>query len=1741
MKKSLKKTLSLLLVSVIVLTTLLISPITSYAAESPLKLESSNIAIWADAEKVLSQADIADFKNGNKLAALGGVQPFKRSSSSSNYYWFLPSTADCSALTFWFDGTASIDGTAITSGTPTDILSDINEGGVQRTVTLTLNGTNYSITAMKSGEVGTVYIDTQSGSLSKITNAKNEFGGADTSVFESGSIMVVQPNGKVDYCGVMEKMSGRGNGTWSTTNNKNPYNIKLAISSSLLGMGSAKKWCLLANSNDASLVKNQLTYDFAKYIGIKYQPTCKPVDLYVNQQYLGSYQLSEKVEIKSNRIDISDAYDNLEIANGTVDAETGILIPADLTGTAVTKYNPNTGLGTATYNQAGHSITAKNYSPSLTDPGDYTGGYLYELEISQRWVGENAGFCAYNRQGWVIKSADYASANMINYSYDLLYALGSSVYNGGIVPSNETVTDCSGLNRLQDKVYGEHKITNPAPAEQYRNKKWSDLLDADSAVRYYWTQEFFKNMDSSTSSTYFYKDSDSIDSKIYAGPMWDMDNSIGYDRTGSRWGYSWTSSDGWYTKNSRIYRWRVDDSETGYSTDQKAPLNFYGALATNCTDFWTSAEKYWYNYISPAVDIISGKSVDETGTLKSAEEYINTVSKSGYMDAVRLDINNSSYDTAGHINGMTNWFNERQTWINSQLTKTDLSGATVDTVADQYYTGYEITPKTEVKTFKTGVGNITLEEGMDYNLSYSNNVNAGTATLTANGMGIYSGSVNKSFRIIKSDISSCSLEIESNAYSNMILTADIRISDGRELPASHTYQWYRNGAAISGATEKTYTTTPEDVGAAITVTATGDNINMTGSITSNTCTVLEGSRPTGYTQTIAAWDYDFTANSAALITADPSGLEYYYTATSGENQSDANLYASVDATENAKIKWSGSSDLYTNDSNSVTSDQSPVMGTSKTDLLAWGKYPYFETIVSTSGFEGIKFSAKLGGTKKGPRGWKLQYSLDGVNYTDTGASYTIVNNKNMELAFENISLPQECDNKSKVYIRMVVCENMAINGTNTIVNQLSGDASVNNIKVTGSSLKVVTELQAPVITPQTGTALFSDNNVTITDSNGGADVYYTLNGGEPILYTGEFNPFNSETAKVGTDSVTIRAYAKFEDIISETTTAEYTFAGVNINSFSYETYSTEVLNGAVDSSGGVYGESGKMTAYTDGKSQYVPLWNEKNGSFCISPDDGAFWSENSGFTYKISTAGYENINFSCMAYTTAQGPKSLTLQYSTDGITYYNVASDVPLAANMMLENLFVNVPLPEACSNQKELYLRLVTSENMTFGGSVLHNNASKGNLYVNNVIIAGEDNGSYKMPYTNKSTSYFGDNGVIKYNSPDGLPVQYAVVDSQGTIVQNGVCPTAGIQLSTVKGFDPAKQEAYRVLTWVEEDEESSITNIQTYYYKGDTVVKFNYNDSTKPFGSFVSSDFLSVSSTGGVNSGTLSMYPNATDKAILSYTGTYGVKVAYSADNPFTASGKLDNQNGSGYWLMETSTVGYKNLTLSLEQLSSNNGPRDWGIAYSTDGLNYTYADNSNVRAISNDASSSTVETYSNFALPAACSNQEKLYIKVFINGGEGVDGDELSLATKGNTGINTIELSGTQIPSSVTVNTTVLETKNSTTGSVNFGGVSVYVNGVLKGETNENGQFDLALVKNRPYTITLNGSGIVEKTITVTVTGDETINTPLLVFDVNNDGFINAKDYAIINKDEKYSSCKQYFENFINTNTSEFVYK
>ena len=100
-----------------------------------------------------------------------------------------------------------------------------------------------------------------------------------------------------------------------------------------------------------------------------------------------------------------------------------------------------------------------------------------------------------------------------------------------------------------------------------------------------------------------------------------------------------------------------------------------------------------------------------------------------------------------------------------KITPLALSKATVAAVPDQEYTGSAIKPSPAVK-MTVGGKMATLKAGTDYTLSYANNVEVGTATITVTGKGNFSGTKKVSFQI-----TSTAPEIERLAGDNRVQTS----------------------------------------------------------------------------------------------------------------------------------------------------------------------------------------------------------------------------------------------------------------------------------------------------------------------------------------------------------------------------------------------------------------------------------------------------------------------------------------------------------------------------------------------------------------------------------------------------------------------------------------------------------------------------------------------------------------------------------------------------------------------------------------------------------------------------------------------------------------------------------------------------------------------------------------------------------------------------------------------------------
>jgi hypothetical protein len=98
------------------------------------------------------------------------------------------------------------------------------------------------------------------------------------------------------------RIRGRGNSTWAMP--KKPYRLNLNEAASLLGMPAARNWALLANYADKTLLRTALAFCVSETLGMEYTPKSRFVELTLNGQYDGVYQLTEHVEVAPHKVNI---------------------------------------------------------------------------------------------------------------------------------------------------------------------------------------------------------------------------------------------------------------------------------------------------------------------------------------------------------------------------------------------------------------------------------------------------------------------------------------------------------------------------------------------------------------------------------------------------------------------------------------------------------------------------------------------------------------------------------------------------------------------------------------------------------------------------------------------------------------------------------------------------------------------------------------------------------------------------------------------------------------------------------------------------------------------------------------------------------------------------------------------------------------------------------------------------------------------------------------------------------------------------------------------------------------------------------------------------------------------------------------------------------------------------------------------------------------------------------------------
>ena len=203
-----------------------------------------------------------------------------------------------------------------------------------------------------------------------------------------------------------------------------------------------------------------------------------------------------------------------------------------------------------------------------------------------------------------------------------------------------------------------------------------------------------------------------------------------------------------------------------------------------------------------------------------------------------------------HISGMGNYRGSDKE-LTFEITKAKIDAAVIDSVADQKFTGNAIEPALNVT-----IDGKTLTAGTDYDAEYSNNIEAGKATVTLTGKNNYSGTKTASFKILK-DISTNTntvqiAPIEEQEYAGDAVKPDIVVTD--------TYQ---NGTVYTLEASKDYTVSyagNDDIGTA-TVTVTGKGYYK-NSLTAN-FEIVQGDL-----------GEDNTLVKAVLTNANPNALRF---------------------------------------------------------------------------------------------------------------------------------------------------------------------------------------------------------------------------------------------------------------------------------------------------------------------------------------------------------------------------------------------------------------------------------------------------------------------------------------------------------------------------------------------------------------------------------------------------------------------------------------------------------------------------------------------------------------------------------------------------------------------------------------------------------------------------------------------------------------------------------------------------
>lgn len=778
------------------------------------------------------------------------------SGTHGSYYFYVPANVDLTQAVV-YNGFSS----AVTFGS-----TSISANSCA-TVSLT-TGTTYStgqgnVIVMK-GSTDAMFIEQSNGNLP--TNTDNNLDSKGDVNIKGGTIITMDNDSTTAVFSdslAVESIKGRGNSSWKASYQifgKYAFNMKLEDGINLFGMDSAentkgsKSWCLLANNADESMLRNALTYDLANELGLPYAPEFRFVDIYDNNRYLGSYLITEKVDVGSKKLIKGEAFDDIneELVEAYNKAN-------NLEGTDnEVSINEDAKVQTGTPGNAGSYQYNNIYdgTPVVGEPVYNTRGtYLLEFEINERCDKEASWFVSSEGQNVVVKSPEFATQAQVQFVQQKFNAMEEAIFDGADV---ETL---------------------------------SQYMDVDSFVKMYLIQELSANLDSAATSFYIMLDcsNGAENARFVASPVWDYDWAYGQYKYRDQYNAKY-AVDGTVLHPEDPEKWLAKiKSRDDSSSSQIGYYSIQSKLADTNDSFKSYVKHIWNTSFYPTIQEYykDNGQIDQWYAETSASIAMNE-NRWGFIKSDSIvswgsnDTGDIHFDAVDYLKN--DWTKTRAIWLNTQIQNYDDYETTE--LATPTIKAYDSDGTTEltgaVEAGETYIIKATTTDSDVTYVLYNGDTQVATNTTGVFEITAVAGTYNYTVKTTKDTLTSEAssvVEVTVNASTIPELT-DVALESSTTT------------VALNGTFELTATATPSNVDCTYVFYKSTDNS------VSDDDTVL------------------ISSGNKATVTADTEGTFYYYVVATDSNDSSKKFtselisvqaVASGETLESVTIKLKGTS------------------------------------------------------------------------------------------------------------------------------------------------------------------------------------------------------------------------------------------------------------------------------------------------------------------------------------------------------------------------------------------------------------------------------------------------------------------------------------------------------------------------------------------------------------------------------------------------------------------------------------------------------------------------------------------------------------------------------------------------------------------------------------------------------------------------------------------------------------------